>query len=117
MQMINLPDQPDSSKVASFLLAHAVSATNERTAPAAVFPPMPRLASFVWQQGDEPARHLLTSPTLEQHMTTRIEKDFLGEKVLPDSAYYGVQTLRGKENFHITGIPMSNEPYFVMAFG
>jgi hypothetical protein len=41
----------------------------------------------------------------------RIEKDFLGEKELPaDSAYYGVQTLRGKENFHITGIPMSAEP-------
>ena len=50
-------------------------------------------------------------------MSTRIEKDFLGEKELPDSAYYGVQTLRGKENFHITGIPMSNEPYFVKAFG
>jgi len=49
----------------------------------------------------------------------RIEKDFLGEKELPDTAYYGVQTLRGKENFHITGIPMSAEPYFVMvmAFG
>src|SRR5262249_9562425 len=38
-------------------------------------------------------------------------------KVLPDSAYYGVQTLRGKENFNITGIPMSTEPYFVKAFG
>ncbi|TXT38514.1 MAG: aspartate ammonia-lyase [Comamonadaceae bacterium] len=50
-------------------------------------------------------------------MTYRIEKDFLGEKQLPDTAYYGVQTLRGKENFHITGIPMSNEPYFVKAFG
>jgi aspartate ammonia-lyase len=47
----------------------------------------------------------------------RIEKDFLGEKQLPDSAYYGVQTLRGKENFHITGIPMSLEPTFVKAFG
>src|SRR5512144_1146853 len=47
----------------------------------------------------------------------RIEKDFLGEKELPDTAYYGVQTLRGKENFHITGIPMSTEPYFVKAFG
>jgi aspartate ammonia-lyase len=47
----------------------------------------------------------------------RIEKDFLGEKTLPDSAYYGVQTLRGAENFHITGIPMSTEPYFVKAFG
>src|SRR5512139_2510881 len=47
----------------------------------------------------------------------RKEKDFLGEKELPDAAYYGVQTLRGKENFHITGIPMATEPYFVKAFG
>ena len=50
-------------------------------------------------------------------MSHRIEKDFLGEKQIPDDAYYGVQTLRGKENFHITGIPMSPEPYFVKAFG
>src|SRR6476619_2630175 len=50
-------------------------------------------------------------------MGTRIEKDFLGQKEIPDDAYYGVQTLRGKENFHITGIPMSLEPNFVKAFG
>ena len=50
-------------------------------------------------------------------MNTRIERDFLGEKELPDTAYYGVQTLRGKENFHITGVPMSLEPNFVRAFG
>ena len=47
----------------------------------------------------------------------RIEKDFLGEREIPDDAYYGVQTLRGKENFHITGISMSAEPYFIKAFG
>ncbi len=47
----------------------------------------------------------------------RIEKDFLGEKAVPAAAYYGVQTLRGKENFHITGLPMSIEPAFVKAFG
>jgi aspartate ammonia-lyase len=47
----------------------------------------------------------------------RVEKDFLGTKDIPDHAYYGVQTLRGKENFHITGIPMSAEPFFVKAFG
>ncbi|MDR2397200.1 MAG: aspartate ammonia-lyase [Spirochaetaceae bacterium] len=29
----------------------------------------------------------------------RIEKDFLGEKVLPKDALYGIQTLRAKENF------------------
>ena len=47
----------------------------------------------------------------------RIEKDFLGGKEISDSAYYGVQTLRGKENFHITGVPMAREPYLVKAFG
>ena len=47
----------------------------------------------------------------------RTERDFLGSKQLPDDAYYGVQTLRGKENFAITGLPMSNEPCFVQAFG
>ncbi len=37
---------------------------------------------------------------------SRTEQDFLGAREIPDDAYYGVQTLRGKENFHITGIPM-----------
>ena len=32
----------------------------------------------------------------------RIEKDFLGEKEIPVGVYYGVQTLRAKENFPIT---------------
>jgi aspartate ammonia-lyase len=50
-------------------------------------------------------------------MGFRVEKDFLGEKQIPEDAYYGVQTQRGKENFHITGIPMSLEPNFVKAFG
>jgi aspartate ammonia-lyase len=50
-------------------------------------------------------------------MGYRIERDFLGERQIPDDAYYGIQTLRGQENFHITGMPMSREPYFVKAFG
>src|SRR6478609_4230716 len=56
-------------------------------------------------------------PVKEASKGYRIERDFLGEKKIPDDAYYGVQTLRGKENFHITGIPMSLEPNFVKAFG
>ncbi|MEF9996428.1 MAG: aspartate ammonia-lyase [Burkholderiaceae bacterium] len=48
---------------------------------------------------------------------SRIEKDFLGERELSDDVYYGVQTLRGKDNFHITGIPMSDEPFFVQSLG
>jgi aspartate ammonia-lyase len=50
-------------------------------------------------------------------MTKRIEHDFLGEKELPNDAYYGIQTLRALENFHITGIPLQTEPVFVQALG
>ena len=34
----------------------------------------------------------------------RIEKDSLGEKKVPAEAYYGIQTLRGFENFQISGL-------------
>ena len=47
----------------------------------------------------------------------RMEHDFLGDREVLADAYYGIQTLRGKENFHITGMPISREPYFVKAFG
>lgn len=47
----------------------------------------------------------------------RIEQDSLGEKKIPGDVYYGVQTLRAKENFTITRIPVSNEPLFIKAFG
>ena len=36
----------------------------------------------------------------------RIEHDFLGDREVPADAYYGVQTLRGAENFPITGLPL-----------
>jgi aspartate ammonia-lyase len=47
----------------------------------------------------------------------RTEQDSLGERKIPGEVYYGVQTLRAKENFTITGIPISNEPLFIKAFG
>ncbi len=37
-------------------------------------------------------------------MTTRIEKDPLGEKPVPQDALYGIQTLRAAENFPISGL-------------
>lgn len=33
----------------------------------------------------------------------RLEKDFLGEKQIPEDEYFGVQTMRAVENFPITG--------------
>ncbi len=37
-------------------------------------------------------------------MTTRTERDPLGEKAVPTSALYGIQTLRAAENFPISGL-------------
>lgn len=48
---------------------------------------------------------------------SRIEHDFLGQREIANDLYYGVQTLRGFENFDITGVPMNHEPSFVKAFG
>ena len=47
--------------------------------------------------------------------TWRKEHDLLGERELPDTAYYGVQTLRGMENFPLSGIPLSHFEHFVRA--
>jgi aspartate ammonia-lyase len=45
----------------------------------------------------------------------RREKDLLGERDVPDSRYYGIQTLRAVENFPITGIPIAQYPRLVHA--
>ncbi len=47
----------------------------------------------------------------------RTEHDFLGEREIPDDVYYGIQTLRAKENFDITGLPASRAPRLIKAFG
>jgi aspartate ammonia-lyase len=47
----------------------------------------------------------------------RLEHDSLGDREVPDWAYYGVQTLRGVENFPLSGIPLNHFQHFVRAFG
>jgi fumarate hydratase class II len=37
-------------------------------------------------------------------MSTRIERDSLGEKEVPHDAYYGIQTVRAVENFPVSGL-------------
>ena len=49
--------------------------------------------------------------------STRIERDFLGEKEIPQAAYWGVHTARAVENFPISGTPISAMPDLIRAFG
>ena len=47
--------------------------------------------------------------------STRLEHDLLGEKDVPADAYYGVQTARGLENFHISGVELRLYPDLIKA--
>ncbi len=47
----------------------------------------------------------------------RVEQDFLGEKKIPSSAYWGVHTARAVENFPISGTPIAAMPDLIRAFG
>ena len=46
-------------------------------------------------------------------MTTRIEHDLLGEREIPNDAYWGIHTLRAAENFKISKQKISDIPEFV----
>lgn len=43
----------------------------------------------------------------------RIENDLLGDLQVPENAYYGVQTQRAIENFHISGVKLYQFPEFI----
>ena len=47
--------------------------------------------------------------------STRLEHDLLGDKAIPADAYYGVQTARGLENFHISGVQLRLYPDLIRA--
>lgn len=45
----------------------------------------------------------------------RLEEDLLGTLEVPAEAYYGIQTLRALNNFHLSGVPMSQFPQLITA--
>jgi aspartate ammonia-lyase len=79
-----------------------------------------RIVARVAQRQSERLRHaaeqLAGKAGPEEIITAvRREHDLLGDREVPLSAYYGVQTLRGLENFPISGMPLSNFAHFVDA--
>src|SRR5215218_5407808 len=46
----------------------------------------------------------------------RTETDLLGPKLIPDNAYYGVQTARALENFMVSGVTTKFYPDYVKAY-
>jgi len=59
--------------------------------------------------------HLVNAGAQYVSGRTRLEHDLLGEREVPAEAYYGVQTLRARENFNISGITLNFYPDYVVA--
>src|SRR6202042_3293500 len=48
-------------------------------------------------------------------VATRSEHDLLGNADVPETAYWGIHTLRAVDNFPITGVPIGHYPDLVRA--
>ena len=73
---------------------------------------------FVGGDGVSPAPNGARPDPGELRMSTiatRLEHDLLGEKAVPADAYYGVQTARALENFHISGVELRLYPNLIKA--
>ena len=84
--------------------------------PALVAKLLRRVARVVVRRMQQATRVLSGEETRYASGRTRVEHDLLGEIEVPEDAYYGVQTLRGIQNFHITGVPLSHYPALIRAF-
>src|SRR6185295_8364875 len=60
--------------------------------------------------------HALDKELFMTAQATRREHDLLGDKDVPADAYYGVQTARALENFHISGVQLRLYPNLIKAF-
>src|SRR5687767_562920 len=66
-------------------------------------------------RGRKPRLTAGDAPRLELHGPSRSEHDLLGEREVPATALYGIQTLRAMENFAISGVELREFPGLVCA--
>lgn len=71
------------------------------------------ISQIIMRRMRHTSNHYENIAALYRSSNTRIEHDLLGDKEVPETAYYGVQTLRALENFNISGITLNFYPDFI----
>ncbi|MFZ5947519.1 MAG: aspartate ammonia-lyase [Stygiobacter sp.] len=84
------------------------------------FPNLPikilsRMAKVIFRRMQFSNTRVINLGAQYQSGRTRKEHDLLGEREVPSEVYYGIQTLRGLENFNISGITLSFYPFLIEA--
>ena len=74
-----------------------------------------RMAKVIFRRMEFANTRAINQSAQYQSGRTRKEHDLLGEREVPYEVYYGVQTLRALENFHISGVPLSFFPLLINA--
>jgi aspartate ammonia-lyase len=72
-----------------------------------------RIASVVARRMSQANSQVLNLVSEYASGRTRSEHDLLGDRTLPCELYYGVQTLRGIENFNISNVTLNFYPLFI----
>jgi aspartate ammonia-lyase len=86
-----------------------------RTDPAVVARILSNVARVVARRIRQASTHLADAAAQYVSGRTRREHDLLGEREVPYEYYYGIQTLRAAENFHISGITLAHFPDLIVS--
>ncbi len=87
-------------------------AKTETTLPVKIFS---RMARVIFRRMQFTNTRVINLAAQYQSGRTRSEHDLLGDRDVPNEVYYGVQTLRGLENFNISGVALSFYPVLIEA--
>lgn len=74
-----------------------------------------RMAKVIFRRMQFANSRVINHGAQYQSGRTRTEHDLLGEREVPHEVYYGIQTLRGMENFNISGVTISFYPLLIEA--
>ncbi|PKL81533.1 MAG: aspartate ammonia-lyase, partial [Ignavibacteriae bacterium HGW-Ignavibacteriae-3] len=74
-----------------------------------------RMAKVLFRRMQFANTRIINHGAQYQSGRTRSEHDLLGDRDVPHEVYYGIQTLRGLENFNISGVALSFYPVLIEA--
>lgn len=116
-----IDDSPQSTSAQALVESHFIILTRESLNKLSISRPelsgkvMIKTARVIARKLQQENTRAINITSQYQSGRTRIEHDLLGEREVPYEFYYGIQTLRAIENFHISGITLNFYPVIIEA--
>ncbi len=114
-----MDDYPHSTSARTLLPSALLSISRDRFSklceekPSLVMKMLARLASVISMRMRHASTRVANETGLSASGRTRTEHDLLGDRKVEHEWYYGIQTLRARENFNISGISLMHFPDLV----